>query len=108
MFKDDFTSLHGLLSEGHKLATKNIFSFGFFLVILAVLIFMFPAIIGTLLAIFIFLIGLIALLMGYYFRETKTNKNYSLDPFYTELNSTKHRYNKPRYYTFHKIRFVRW
>ncbi len=107
MFKDDFRSLHGLLSEGHQLATKNILYFGFFLVMLAMLIFTFPAIIGTLFAIFIFLIGLVALIMGHYFRKVKAEKNYSLDLFYIEFNSIKHRHNKPRYYTFHKIRFIR-
>ena len=68
---------------------------------------MFPAIIGTLFAIFIFLTGIFILIMGYYLRQA-TNKNYNLDPFYTEFDDSQPRYNRPRYYNFHKIRFVRW
>ena len=108
MFKNNFTSLDSLFSEGHKLATKSILFFGFFLVMSAVLFFMFPAIIGTLFAIFIFLTGFFILIVGYYFRQAKTEKSYNLDPFYIEFDYPQSRYNRPRYYNFHKIRFVRW
>ena len=47
MFRNEFKSLNDLLFEGHKLLTKSFLIFGFFLVVLAGLIFMFPAIIGT-------------------------------------------------------------
>ena len=57
MFRNEFESLQDLLSEGHKLVTQSVLFFGFLLVTLAGLIFMFPAIIGTLFAIFIFLAG---------------------------------------------------
>ena len=108
MFKDEFKSLHDLLSEGHKLVTKSILFFGIFLVILAGLIFIFPAIIGTLFAIFILLAGLVALVTGYQLWQTKANKSYNLNPFYTEFNFIKSRYNRPRYYRFPNIRFIRW
>ena len=108
MFKDEFKSLHDLLSEGHKLVTKSILFFGFFLVILAGLILMFPAIIGTLFAIFILLAGLIALVTGYYFWQIKADKSDNLNPFCTEFNFIKPRYNRPRYYRFQNIRFTRW
>ena len=54
MFRNEFESLQDLLSEGHKLVTQSVLFFGFLLVTLAGLIFMFPAIVGTLFAIFFF------------------------------------------------------
>ena len=57
MFRNEFESLQGLLSEGHKLVTQSALFFGFLLVTLAGLIFMFPAIVGMVFAVFIFLAG---------------------------------------------------
>jgi len=52
MFRNEFKSLNDLNFEGHKLLTKSFLIFGFFLVVLAGLIFMSPAIIGMVFAIF--------------------------------------------------------
>ena len=107
MFKDEFEFLQDLLSEGHKLVTKSILFFGFFLVILSGLIFIFPAIIGTLFAIFILLAGLVALVTGYQLWQTKANKSYNLNPFYTECNFIKPRYNRPPLLSFSKHSFYK-
>ena len=74
MFRNEFKPWNDLLFEGHKLLTKSFLIFGFFLVVLAGLIFMFPAIIGMLFAIFIFLAGLFVLVAGYHFWQTKMIK----------------------------------
>ena len=83
MFRNEFESLNDLLLEGHKLLTKSFLIFGFFLVVLAGVIFMFPAIIGMLFAIFIFLAGLFVLVAGYYFLQTnkRIQKLIKLDYF---------------------------
>ena len=108
MFRNEFESLNDLLLEGHKLLTKSFLIFGFFLVVLAGLIFMFPAIIGLVFAIFIFLAGLFVLAAGYYFRQTKDDQNYNLNFLDAEFNFLKTNYNSPRHYHFKNIRFIRW
>ena len=108
MFRNEFKSLNDLLFEGHKLVTKSVLFFGFLLVTLAGLIFMFPAIIGTLFAIFIFLAGLFVLVSGYYFWQIKADKSDNLNSIDTEVNFIKSGNNRPRYYRFQNIRFIRW
>ena len=108
MFRNEFESLQGLLSEGHKLVTQSVLFFGFLLVILGGLIFMFPAIIGTLFAIFIFLAGLFVLVSGYYFWQIKADKSDNLNSIDAEVNFIKSGNNRPRYYRFQNIRFIRW
>jgi len=108
MFRNEFESLQDLLSEGHKLVTKSVLFFGFLLVTLAGLIFMFPAIIGTLFAIFIFLAGLFVLVSGYYFWQIKADKSDNLSSIDAEVNFITSGNNRPRTYRFQNIRFVRW
>ena len=108
MFRNEFTSLNDLLFEGHKLLTKSFLIVGFFLVVLAGLIFMFPAIIGMIFAIFIFLAGLFVLVAEYYFWQTKDDQNYNLNSLDAEFNFLKTNYNRPRHYHFKNIRFIRW
>ena len=108
MFRNEFKSLNDLLFEGHKLLTKSFLIFGFFLVVLAGLIFMFPAIIGMLFAIFIFLAGLFVLVAGYYFWQTKNYQNYNLNSLDAEFNFIETNHNKPRHCHFKNIRFIRW
>jgi len=108
MFRNEFTSLNDLLFEGHKLLTKSFLIVGFFLVVLAGLIIIFPAIIGMVLAIFIFLAGLFVLVAGYYFWQTKDDQNYNLNSLDAEFNFLKTNYNRPRHYHFKNIRFIRW
>ena len=108
MFRNEFESVNDLLFEGHKLLTKRFLIFGFFLVVLAGVIFMFPAIIGMVFAIFIFLAGLFVLGAGYYFWQTKADQNYNLNSLDAEFNFLKTNYNRPRYYYFKNIRFIRW
>ena len=108
MFRNEFESLQDLLSEGHKFVTQSVLFFGFLLVTIAGLIFMFPAIIGTLFAIFIFLAGLFVLVSGYYFWQIKADKSDNLNSIDTEVNFIKSSNNRPRYYRFQNIRFTRW
>ena len=108
MFRNEFESLQDLLFEGHKLVTQSVLFFGFLLVILGGLIFMFPAIIGTLFAIFIFLAGLFILMSGYYFWQIKADKSDNLNSIDAEINFIKSGNNRPRYYRFQNIRFIRW
>ena len=108
MYTNKFESMQDLLSKGRELVTKSVLFFGFFLVILAGLIFMFPAIIGILFAIFIFLAGLFVLVSGYYFWQIKADKSDDLNSIDAEVNFIKSGNNRPRYYRFQNIRFVRW
>jgi len=96
MFRNEFKSLHDLLVEGHKLLTKSFLIFGFFFVVLAGLIFMFPAIIGMVFAIFIFLAVLFVLVAWYYFWQKKDYQNYNLNSLDAEFNFLKTNYNRPR------------
>ena len=108
MFRNEFKSLNDLIFEGHKLLTKSFLIFGFFLVALAGLIFMSPAIIGMVFAIFIFLAGLCVLVAGYYFWQSKDGQNYNLSSLDAEFNFLKTNYNRPLHYHFKNIRFIRW
>ena len=107
MFRNEFKYLNDFPFEGHKLLTKSFLIVGFFLVILAGLIFMFPAIIGMVFAIFIFLAGLFVLVSGYYFWQTKDDQNHNLNSLDAEFNIHKTNYNRPHHYHFKKIRFIR-
>jgi len=89
MFRNEFESLQDLLSEGHKLVTQSVLFFGFLLVTLAGLVFIFPATIGTLFANFIFLAGLFVLVAGYYFWQTKDDQNYNLNSLDAEFDFLK-------------------
>ena len=108
MFRNEFESLQDLLSKGHKLVTQSVLFFGFLLVTLAGLVFIFPAIVGTLFAIFIFLTGLFFLVSGYYFWQIKADKIDNLNSIEAEVNFIKSDNNRSRYYRFQNIRFVRW
>jgi hypothetical protein len=107
MFRNEFKSLNDLNFEGHKLLTKSFLVFGFFLVVLAKLIFISPAIIGIVFSVFIFLAGIFVLVARYYFGQTKGNQNYNLNSLDAEFNFIKTNYNRPRHYYFKKIRFIR-
>ena len=76
MFRNEFRFTDQLFSEGHKLITRGTLFFGAFAVILAGLIFLFPAFIGILVAIFMLLTGLIALVAGYRFWKVGDKKNF--------------------------------
>ncbi len=54
-----------LFTQGHKSLTRGLVLFGAFLVALAVMIFLFPALIGFIFAAFILLAVLFALFTGY-------------------------------------------
>ena len=107
MYRKEFKPSNDLLFEGHKLLTKSFLFFGFLLVVLAGLIFMFPAIIGMLFAIFIFLAGLFVLVAGYHLWQTKDDQNHNLNSLDADFNFIKTNYNRPRHYPFKKIRFIR-
>jgi len=108
MFRNEFKSSNYLLFEGHKLLTKSFLIFGFFLVVLAGLIFIFPAIIGMLLATFTFLAGLFVLVAGYYFSQIKDDQSYNLNSLDAEFNFLKTNHNRLCHYHFKKFCFVRW
>ena len=108
MFRNEFKFTDQLFSEGHKLITRGTLFFGAFAVILAGLIFLFPAFIGILVATFIFLAGLFAIVTGYGFRKMGDGKNCNVGPFYPEFEFTKVRSYRPHRYYFQTIRFTRW
>jgi len=81
---------------------------GFFLVVLAGLIFMFSDIIGTLFGVFILLAGFSILVTGYYVWKTKVDQSHNLSSLDTEFNFLNHNYNRSHYYRFQNIRFIRW
>ena len=108
MYRKEFEPLNDLLFVGHKLLTKSLLFFGFFLVVLAGLIFMFPAIIGVLFAIFIFLAGIFILMSGYCIWRAKTFQIDNPSSLNSEFNFIQPSYNRPRYYRFQNIRFIRW
>ena len=108
MYRKEFKPSNDLLFEGHKLLTKSFLFFGFFLVVLAGLIFMFPTIIGMVFAIFIFLAGLFVLMAGYYFCQTKGDQSHNFNSIDDDFNFIKTNYNRPRHYHFKNIRFIRW
>jgi len=108
MYRKEFEPLNDLLFVGHKLLTKSLLFFGFFLVVLAGLIFMFPAIIGVLFAIFIFLAGIFILMSGYCIWRAKTFQIDNPSSLNSEFNFIEPTYNRHRYYRFQNIRFIRW
>ena len=106
MFRNEFKFTDQLFSEGHKLITRGTLFFGAFAVILAGLIFLFPAFIGILVAIFMLLAGLIALMAGYRFWKVGDKKTFNVRPLYPEFAET--HLHRPRHYYFQTIRFTRW
>ena len=106
MFIDEFKFTDQLFSEGHKLITRGTLFFGTFAVTLAGLIFLFPAFIGILVAIFMLLTGLIALVAGYRFWKVGDKKTFNIRPLYPEFAEILS--YRPRHYHFQTIRFTRW
>ena len=106
MFRNEFRFTDQLFSEGHKLITRGTLFFGAFAVILAGLILLFPAFIGILVAIFILLAGLIALVAGYRFWKVGYKKTFNARPLYPEFAEI--RSHRPHLYHFQTIRFTRW
>ena len=106
MFRNEFRFTDQLFSEGHKLITRGTLFFGAFAVILAGLIFLFPAFIGILVAIFMLLAGLIALMTGYRFWKVGDKKTFNVSPLYPEFAEI--RSQRPGHYHFQTIRFTRW
>ena len=64
MLRNKFKSLNQVFPEGYSLVTRGILLFGAFAITLAGLIFLFPAFVGSLIAIAILLTGFITLLGG--------------------------------------------
>ena len=106
MFRNDFKSINQVFSDSHKLITRGTLFFGAFAVILAGLVFLFPAFIGTLVAMFILLAGLVALLAGYRFWKAGRKKIGDLGPYNPELSEIYSQ--RPRNYHYRTIRFIRW
>ena len=106
MFRNEFRFTDQLFSEGHKLITRGTLFFGAFAVILAGLIFLFPAFIGILVAIFMLLAGLISLVAGYRFWKVGDKKTFNVRPLYPEFAEILS--HRPRHYHFQTIRFTRW
>ena len=106
MFKKEFRYLCQVFSDELKLMTRSILFFGVFAVILAGLIFLFPAFIGILVAISMLLAGLIALVAGYRFWKVGDKKTFNVSPLYPEFAEI--RSHRPRHYHFQTIRFTRW
>ena len=106
MLRNEFKFTDQLFSEGQKLITRGSLFFGALAVILAGLIFLFPAFIGILVAIFMLMAGMIALVAGYRFWKAGDKKTFNSRfryPEFTEIRS-----HSPRHYHFQTIRFTRW
>jgi len=108
MYTNKFEHMQVLFSQGRRIVTESVLFFGLFLVILAGLFFIFPAIIGILFAIFIFLTGLVTLMSGYYIWKTKTFQVDNLNSINSEFDFIQPSYSRPRRYRFQNIRFIRW
>ena len=106
MFRNEPKFTDHLFFEGHKLITRGILFFGALAVILAGLIFLFPAFIGILVATSILLAGLIALVVGYRFWKVGDKTNFNVRPLYLEFAEILS--HRPRHYHFQTIRFPRW
>ena len=106
MFRNEFRFTDQLFSEGSILITRGILFFGALAVILAGLIFLFPAFIGILVAIFMLLAGLIALVAGYRFWKVGDKKTFNIRHLYPKFAEI--RSHRPRHYHFQTIRFTRW
>ena len=106
MSGNEFRFIDQLFSEGSILITRGILFFGALAVILAGLIFLFPAFIGILVAIFMLMASMIALVAGYRLWKAGDKKTFNVNPFYPEFAET--RLHRPRHYYFQTIRFTRW
>ena len=106
MFRNEFRFTDQLFSEGYKLITRGTLFLGAFAVILAGLIFLFPAFIGILVAIFMLLAGMIALVAGYRFWKVGDKTTFNATPLYSEFAEI--RPHRPHFYHFQTIRFTRW
>ena len=106
MSGNEFRFIDQLFSEGHKLIVRGIIFFGTFAVILAGFIFLFPAFIGILVAIFMLMAGIVSLVVGYRFWKAGDKKTFNIRPFYPEFAEI--RSHRPRHYHFQTIRFTRW
>ena len=105
MYRNEFRSIDQVLYEGKKTATRGIFTFGIFSVILAGLIFLFPAFVGILFALLILLLGMIALMTGYQLSKTGniTTSTSSLFPDFEIIRS-----EKAQNYFYQTFRCTRW
>ncbi len=107
MQRKNFVSLNQIFSEGHKTLVRSILLFGAFSLVLAGLIFIFPAFIGILLATFLLLTGLITLIAGYRFWKLGDENNYDAKPFAPEFESDTIRHRNP-HHKYQIIRIMRW
>ena len=108
MFENEFRHVDRVFSEGFKLMTQSVVFFGFLVLILASLTFLFPTFVGLLMAVFILSIGLVILAVGYRCWKIENSKNYDIKTFNPELEFSKIRWGKPIRYHFRTIRFNRW
>ena len=108
MFENEFRHVDKVFSEGFKLMTQGVVFFGFLVLILASLTFLFPTFVGLLVAVFMLSTGLIALALGYRCWKIENSKNYDIKTFNPELEFSKIRWGKPIRYHFRTIRFNRW
>ena len=107
MFRNYFISTNQILSEGHRVLTRGILLFGIFSIMLAGLIFLFPAFIGLLFATFILLAGLITLISGFRLWKWRHRDNSDARTYDLEFGPDNIRYRSP-HYRFQTIRIMRW
>ena len=108
MFENEFRHVDKVFSEGFKLMTQGVVFFGFLVLILASLTFLFPTFVGLLVAVFMLSTGLIALALGYRCWKIENSKKYHIKTFNPEFEFSKIRWGKPTHYYFRAIRFNRW
>ena len=108
MFKNESIDEYKMIPSIHKLMVRGIVFFGASAILLAGLIFLFPAFIGFLVGIFLLATGLIALVAGYRFYKIRETKIYNIKHPYSEFHFSKIYWHDPTYYHFQTIRFIRW
>ncbi|KMP10556.1 hypothetical protein UR09_05850 [Candidatus Nitromaritima sp. SCGC AAA799-A02] len=108
MFKNEFNFSGHPLVEGHRFLTRSVLFFGLFAVLLAGLIFLFPAFIGILAATFILVAGMLALIAGYRIWKLGDRIKNDVGSIDTEYEFSTIRPHHPGYYRYRTVRFMRW
>lgn len=95
MLNSDINS-RDIFLDGYKALLRWIWIFGGTMVLLGLLIFLFPALIGFMIAGVILFVGMVALYWGYHvwkFRKHMDHLEVSREPFFAEMD-----FEQPRYY----------
>lgn len=106
MLRNDFAYPHSLFTEGPRFLSRGILGFGLAALVLAVLIFMFPAFIGVLVATFILIAGLLALVAAYRLRQLGDGIRSDTD--FVRHDSASVHFHSPGVRRHRTLRFMAW